>query len=178
LKKKIKEMKTINIEAMKTRILATALMIIATSGVIANPVNFPVALVELNNAGLEEWVDSRESWESEATYTMVSEGMEAVNLEGWFDSRESWEQNDSEVPSLSTPIAAVELEEWIGELTSWEQESSSYDLAEVAYFNNIEDWFSARETWEQSVSGSDLARQYEGTVQQEWINTRESWEQK
>ena len=210
MKQKIK-MKTINIKAMKTRILSTALMIMFTTGILAEPGSFKsedslytshLALMNGSNSSetfgynvytellpsgvtlqdaaiLDEWVESREAWESEAYGMTANTGMEVVNLEGWYDSRESWEQESPEMTSSGTVLEPVNLEEWIGSLESWEQESSASDPGNVAYSANLlEEWVSDREIWEQEVSESNVAGLFNGALQQEWINDRESWEQK
>jgi hypothetical protein len=177
-----KEMKTINIEAMKTRILATVLMIIATLGVIANPVELKIEdTLSTSHLAVISGSNDPGMVGNEAYSAYLPSGITKINdagLEDWVENRENWERFDNESPVTTASAAIVNLDNWMNDRASWEQESSSYDLAVVAYFNNIEDWVSTRESWEQSVSGSDLARRFEGTVQQEWINTRESWEQK
>lgn len=175
-------MKTINREAMKTRILTTALMIILTLGVFAEPNSIKNAdTLSAPHLALISGTTSSETIEytTGLEYLPVVATMEnSAQLAEWIDSRENWEQFDAESPVISASVANVSLDNWLNDRTSWEQASSSYDLAVVAYFNNVEDWYNARESWEQSVSGSDLARQFEGKVQPEWMNARESWEQK
>jgi hypothetical protein len=104
-----------------------------------------------NAVSLEEWVESRESWEQESSeWTEGISLTESVDLEGWIESRELWEQGNSELITLNNSVETVNLEEWI----------------------------SSREAWEQENSGNVLTNESTGTIQEEWISNREAWEQK
>jgi hypothetical protein len=104
-----------------------------------------------NEVNLEEWIESRESWEQESSeLPAVNNLNESVDLEGWIESREVWEQGNSEMINLNSSLETVNLEEWI----------------------------SSRETWEQENSGIELTNESAGIMQEEWISNREAWEQK
>jgi hypothetical protein len=74
----------------------------------------------------------------------------SVNLEEWIESRETWEQESSDLSAILNLTESVDLEGWIFSRELWEQENSEmvtgYNSTETV---NMEEWFSSRETWEQ-----------------------------
>jgi len=174
-------MKTKNKEAMKTKILTTALMILFTTVIIAEPVrNTNEDTLSIHHLAVLSGSTGSEIIE----YGTVSEYLttEAIvennaGLEVWVESREIWESEASEL-EVGLGMEPVMLDGWYDRRESWEQESSSLDLTGVVYLNNIEEWVSECESWEQSDAAGELVPLGEGSFQQDWINDRAMWEQK
>jgi len=174
-------MKTINKEAMKTRILTTALMILFSTVVIAEPVRNTNEdslsihqLAVLNGSTAAETIDCGTISEYLSLPSIIDNN---AGLEGWVESREVWESEASDA-TFAYVMEPVMLGGWYDSRESWEQESSSLDLSGVVYINNLEEWVSECESWEQSDAAGELVPLGEGSFQQDWINDRAMWEQK
>jgi hypothetical protein len=148
---------------------------------LSNPSEYmPSSGVFENAANLEEWIESRESWEQESSELPAGNNLtESVDLEGWIESRELWEQENSEMETVNNSMETVNMEEWISSREAWEQESSELKAVGAVYSSSIlEQWVTDRETWEQENSGIEWTSESTGTMQEEWISNREAWEQK
>jgi hypothetical protein len=88
-----------------------------------NPSEYVPSSGSIENAvSLEEWVESRESWEQESSELPASINLTvSVDLGGWIESREFWEQENSEMGSANNSMEMVNLEDWISNRESWEQ---------------------------------------------------------
>jgi len=167
---------------MKTRILATALMIIFTTGVFANASHFKSedslyasGLAVVNGSRASETVENNSITEIVPSVETLQND---VNLEEWVEDMQAWEQESSENPSASF-VESVSLTGWFNSRESWEQESSTADMGSVTISGIIlENWVAEVDNWEQEVSAGDLALKFKGALQQEWISDRETWEQK
>jgi hypothetical protein len=107
----------------------------------------PSGSTSVNSNLLEEWMENRESWESENAGTDALT-MEPANLEGWVESREAWEKQSTE--SESAPLVQqVNLEGWIAGLESWEQEDAGVVADSPVERVNLEGWVDSMTNWEQ-----------------------------
>jgi hypothetical protein len=107
----------------------------------------PSGLTSVNSNTLEEWMESRESWENENTETIAGT-MESVNLQGWLESRAAWEQESTE--NVSAPLTQpVDLEGWVTGLENWEQEDYEAVPANLTESVDLRSWIENMENWEQ-----------------------------
>jgi len=174
-------MKTIKKEAMKTRILTTALMILFTTVIIAEPVRNTnedtLSIQPLAFLGGSSAPEMSEygTLSADSSIELVVE--DNAGLEYWVESREVWESEASEL-TVGYGMEPVKLDGWYDSRENWEQESSSLDLSGLVYINNLGEWVTERESWEQSDATRELVPQTVSSFQQDWINERSMWEQK
>lgn len=71
---------------------------------------------------MEEWIDSRNSWEQEEHAVDTSDFLnDPVMLEEWVISRDNWEQKDQDLTGDNFPGKSSWLDEWIADTENWEQ---------------------------------------------------------
>jgi hypothetical protein len=76
----------------------------------------------LESTTMEEWIDSRNSWEQEEQVVDTSDFLnDPAMLVEWVTTRDNWEQEDQDLTGDNFPGKSSLLDEWIAGTDNWEQ---------------------------------------------------------